>query len=186
MFVNFLRGIGIFLLAAVFLRTCMWVSDRVECVVLPNRATIEHATFFPQSFPVDNIMDMTLRDADGQILVVGDPLVRFLWHPSDERKIILSYRSDQIEEMEMYHFGILELIFGDNVLRSIRKKSEYDDRNIITTGLQLIFRELRDHPEYTRSWCKRDWFQTLFRPPYYDPGPVQEPRRAIVAPKPVD
>ncbi len=147
----------------------MWISARVECVVLPNRATIEHATFLPQSFPVDKIMDMTLRDAGGKILVTGDPLVRFLRHPSDERKIILRYRSSPIEEMEMYHFGVLELIFSDNVFQNIRNVSKYDDRNIITTGLQLIFRELRDYPEYTRSWCKRDWFQTLFRRPRYDP-----------------
>lgn len=132
------------------------LSIQHECAVLPNGATIEHASLIPSYFVKDWPPVMILRDAEGRVLERSNKDIRIQYDVNAPEQFVLRFGNNLNQSIIIENRGFIESIHGGfmrNFPRDFEKKP-LDMR----TDLYGIHYEMKEHRIYRRAWCKWNWF----------------------------
>lgn len=162
--------------------TLVLVSQRYDCVVLPNGATITYSYFWRSSEEDPGYSTMTLRDADGKVLTRSNRYVDLIRNPADKDEVILKYGDEDGQEIRFDGHGLMRFMWDEG--RHGREWNEPDKdfpnkTRILFTDLRTIhyhftectvFKTVKqkdgshttrshrpDCSEFRKVGCKMDW-----------------------------
>ncbi len=158
------------------------ILKRYDCVVLPNGATITYSYFWHSSEEDSGYSTMTLRDADGKVLIRSNRHVELHRNPVDKYEVILKYGDEDGQEMRFDGHDFMRIIWDKGFFGRKWNEPHKDFPNqtsILSTDLRTIHyhftectvfktvkqkdgsRTIRSDKaacdEFQKGWCKMDW-----------------------------